>query len=45
MALAGGEERVWVETATRYGTLAYHTPIPSLRDMARLLDETVALHA
>jgi hypothetical protein len=44
-ALAGGEESVWVETATRYGTLAYHTPIPSLRDIARLLDEIVALHA
>jgi hypothetical protein len=42
-ALAGGEERVWVESETRYGTLAYHTAIPSLRELRGLLDETVAL--
>jgi hypothetical protein len=42
-ALAGGEERVWVESETRYGTLAYHTAIPSLRELRGLLDETTAL--
>ncbi len=38
-ALAGGEELVWVESETRYGTLAYHTSVPSLREIAALLDE------
>jgi hypothetical protein len=43
-ALAGGEERVWIEIETRYGTLAYHAAIPSLREISALLDETSAPH-
>jgi len=40
--LAGGEDRIWVEVETRYGTLAYHPAIPSLRELAALLDLTAA---
>jgi len=40
--LAGGEDQIWVEVETRYGTLAYHPKIPSLRELAALLDQTVA---
>ncbi len=42
VALAGGEDRIWVEVETRYGTLAYHTTLPSLRELGRLLDQTPA---
>jgi len=40
LSLAGGEDRVWVEVDTRYGTLAYHPHILSLRELAALLDRT-----
>jgi hypothetical protein len=42
VALAGGEDQIWVEAETRYGTLAYRPHIPSLRELAALLDLTAA---
>ncbi len=42
LALAGGEDQIWVEAETRYGTLAYRPHIPSLRELAALLDLTAA---
>jgi len=42
VTLDGGEDRIWVEVDTRYGTLAYHPHIPSLREIASLLDRTAA---
>jgi hypothetical protein len=39
LALAGGEDRIWVEVETRYGTLAYHPTIPSLRELAALVEQ------
>ncbi len=33
-----GEERIWVETETRYGTLAFAAAVPSLRELGNLLE-------
>ena len=35
--LSDGEDRLWVETDTRYGALAFHTTAPSLRELGALL--------
>ena len=37
-ALADGEDRLWIEAGTRYGTLAFHASVPSLRELAALLE-------
>ena len=38
VALTGGEDALWIETATRYGTLAFHAAVPSLRELGGLLE-------
>ena len=37
VALADGEDRLWIEAGTRYGTLAFHAAVPSLRELGALL--------
>jgi hypothetical protein len=41
LALAAGEERCWIESETRYGTLAFHAALPSLREIDRFLGKDV----
>jgi hypothetical protein len=42
IVLPCGEERIWVETETRYGTLAFHAAVPSLRELAILIESAGA---
>ncbi len=38
VVLPCGEERIWVEAQTRYGTLAFHAAVPSLRELRALIE-------
>jgi hypothetical protein len=41
IALTVGEERFWIEIETRYGTLAFHAAVPSLRELGDMLSKDV----